>query len=407
MSCVLLLAASQAVANQKLIIDFMISSGTQRAVWVDIVNQFSKDNPDIQVSRREYSPETYGRDIEARLANEKVDIAYGFAGERLKNLLDKNLLAPFDRRFVEAKLKDKFSKASYDATVLDGRVYGIPIAYYQWGFWYKKSLFAKLDLTPPKTWSDFLHVGEVLKAAKVTPTVIATKDAMMAAAWFDYLNLRINGIAFHRKLLSGETKFSDPRVRSVFDEWKNLHDKNFFLPETADMAWENALPYLYRSKVGMVLMGGFIASKFPVNATSDISADIGFFPFPRYSMAIPIYEEAPLDLLMLPVRGENRAAAYRFLDYMVKSDALMRLNDVGRTISPRKDTGVDAGTIVESARQLLTSAEAITFFFDRDAKAHIVPPVFEALKKFLIPPYDIDEAINHIEKNTVLSEVKD
>ena len=39
----------------------------------------------------------------------------------------------------------------------------------------------------------------------------------VASAWFDYLNIRINGAPFHRDLLAGKHRFDDPRCKKVFD----------------------------------------------------------------------------------------------------------------------------------------------------------------------------------------------
>ncbi len=46
----------------------------------------------------------------------------------------------------------------------------------------------------------------------------------------------------------------------------------------------------------------------------------------------------------------------------------------------------------------LKSAKAIAFYFDRDAKPYLVEPAFNAFKQFLTPPFDVDLAINTLER---------
>lgn len=388
-----LLGLLPARAAEKLVIDFMVSSGQQRTAWVTIVNQFAKENPDITISKHEFGQEQYKRDFGARLENQQVDIAFWFAGERLREWAGKKLLLPFDDAFTDTVLKPNFVKTTYDATEIGGKVYGFPVSYYQWGFFYKKSLFRKLKIEAPTTWSEFLVVCETLKKANIAPTAVGAKDGWPAAAWFDYLDLRINGIEFHRKLLRGEAKFTEPRVRKIFDEWKVLLDKGYFLEMTMTQDWESVLPYLYRDRLGMALMGGFVVTKVPPL----IAQDIGFFPFPRYAPDVPAYEEAPLDVLVLPAKGQNRAAAKRFLSFLGKSNALNQFNDAVYMVSPRIDSQASADTLAGSAKAMLGAAAGITFFFDRDAQSNMVEPAFQTFKKFLAPPHDAAAAVSGME----------
>jgi multiple sugar transport system substrate-binding protein len=238
-----------------------------------------------------------------------------------------------------------------------------------------------------------LQVGEALKAAHIVPTAVGAQAGWPAAAWFDYLNLRTNGLDFHQKLLRGDVAFNDPRVRKVFAQWKALLDRNFFLAETVAADWDRVLPFLYRERVGMVLLGGFAAAKFPGNLLAE---DIGFFPFPRMSSKIPMFEEAPLDVLVLPSRGENRTAAHRFLRFLSNGTDLNRYNDAVSMFSPLVKGQLSNDTLFRASQAVLDGADGISFFFDRDARSDLVQPAFEAFKAFMLPPHDIDAAVRTI-----------
>jgi len=396
-SLFLALNACAAFAAEELSLLFMASSGQQRTAWVDIVSRFNKENPDITIKHSEYAQEDYKQNFEQRLVKEKIDVAFWFAGERLRFLAEKKLLAPLDNSFVRSTAKSSFTKATLDAGLSGGKYYALPLSYYPWGFFYRKSVFQKLGLTPPQTWQEFLKVCEVLKAAKIAPTAVGAQAGWPAAAWFDYLNLRLNGLVFHQKLLRGEVAFTDAKVSKVFEEWKALLDKGYFLPGSTEMDWDGVLPYLYRKQVGMVLMGGFAAAKFPSDIAGDkIADDIGFFPFPRHSNQVPVYEDSPLDVLVLPASGVNRAAAHRFLKYLAKSTELNQYNELIRQISPLVNAPPSQDRFLSSFKATLDKAAGISFFFDRDAKQGLVSPTFDALKRFLVPPYDTAAAIKTI-----------
>jgi multiple sugar transport system substrate-binding protein len=391
--CAALGLASVCTSAEQLVIDYVVSNSPQRSAWIGIINQFSAANPDVQISHNGYPQEQYKRDFTGRLRTGQADLAFWYAGERLHDAARSKLLAPLDADLVALLKKKKFAPATIEGTRIDGEVYGFPLYYYVWGFVYSKSLFDRLGLRPPATWSEFLDACERLKSAGVTPLGLGARSGWPAAGWFDYLNLRINGIDFHRKLLRGDARFSDARVRKVFDVWGDLLRKGYFFEATMDQETDRVMPYLYRNHIGMVLTGSFVAAKFP----DALSADMGFFAFPSYSPEMPTYEEAPLDVLVLPAKGANPRARKRFLTFLAESGALRQIADADQTMSAQADTSSPPALLGEATNAILADAAGFTYFFDRDAKAELVGPTYEGLRQFIKAPHDTDQVIRYIE----------
>jgi multiple sugar transport system substrate-binding protein len=381
-------------AAEQLVIDYVVSTGGQRTAWVHIIDQFTAAHPAIKVVSNEFTQEQYKRNFTTRLKTEKVDLAFWFAGERLHDAVKRKLLSPLDAGQLAFLLKKEFAPATLEGTRIDGQVYGFPLSYYAWGFIYRKSLFDRLGLRPPATWSEFLNVCKRLKAAGVTPLAVGAKSGWPAAGWFDYLNLRINGIEFHRRLLRGDERFTDPRVRKVFDVWGDLLRKGYFLEATMDLDWDRVPPYLYRDQVGMMLMGTFVGSRFPAT----IAADMGFFAFPRFAPGVPQYEEAPLDVLVLPANGANRRARKLFLAFLAESGALQQRSEINQTVSPQGGSHALPGSLSHTTHAILNRAAGLTFFFDRDAKEALIEPTFDGLRQFLKPPHDTDQTVRAIDR---------
>ncbi|HEX7987961.1 MAG TPA: hypothetical protein VF616_30920, partial [Duganella sp.] len=42
-------------------------------------------------------------------------------------------------------------------------------------------------------------------------------------------------------------------------------------------------------------------------------------------------------------------------------------------------------------------AAGLTYFFDRDARAELVAPTYDGLRRFLKPPHDTDDVVRHID----------
>ena len=49
------------------------------------------------------------------------------------------------------------------ALTVDGKQYGVPWGYYQWGVYYRKDLFDNLGLNVPQNWEEFKWVCAMLK----------------------------------------------------------------------------------------------------------------------------------------------------------------------------------------------------------------------------------------------------
>jgi multiple sugar transport system substrate-binding protein len=382
-------------ATEKLVIDYVVSNTPQRTAWINIINEFAAANPDIAVAHNGYPQEQYKRDFIPRLRAGRADLAFWYAGERLRDAARSKLLTPLDADTVSLLKDKKFVPATIEGTRIEGAVYGFPLYYYVWGFVYRKTLFDRLGLRPPATWNEFLQVCERLKSAGITPLALGARNGWPAAGWFDYLNLRINGIDFHRKLLRGEARFSDTRVHQVFDVWGGLLRKGYFFDATMDQDFDRVLPYLYRNHVGMMLTGSFVAARFP----HAIAPDMGFFAFPNYSPDIPDYEEAPLDVLVLPAKAINLQARKRFLRFLAESGSVRQIADADQTLSAQASTSLPPILLAEATGAIINNAAGLTYFFDRDAKAELVGPTYEALRQFLKPPHDADQAIHHIEQS--------
>ncbi len=391
--CAAVLMLCPPARAEQLVIDYVISNSAQRSNWLGIIDQFAAANPDIEVVNNGFPQEQYKRDFTTRLKQGRADVAFWYAGERLRDAASRKLLAPLDADMLALLKSKKFLPGTLEGTRIDGQVYGFPLYYYVWGFVYRKSLFQQLGLQAPGTWDEFLQLCARLQAAGVTPLGLGARSGWPAAAWFDYLNLRTNGVDFHRKLLRGDVAFTDARVRQVFDTWGSLLRKGYFFAPTIDQEHERVLPYLYRHRVGMMLAGSFIAARFP----AAIAPDMGFFAFPAVRPGLPIYQEAPLDVLVLPARGPHPKARQRFLAFLAEGDALRRIAEADQTLPPQAGAVSPAVLLGEPTAAAWRAAAGHTYFFDRDARAELVAPTYDNLRRFLEPPYDTDQAVRAIE----------
>lgn len=379
--------------SETLSVGVLITTGEQRSLYTTAAQDFENANPGITVNLVAKNDSDYKAALKDWLATGAgPDVLNWQGGERLYQHVRAGKIDDLTEFWLDNGLDQKFSKGATSAVSVDGRHYAIPISYYQWGFFYRKSLFEKLRLQPPQTWEDFKYVCARLSQSGIVPITIGAKNDWPAAAWFDYLNLRINGLEFHKSLLVGEVPFDDERVRRVFEEWKYLVDNDYFVSKNKQWAWNEAMPFLYHKMAGMTLMGNFFAGQLP----EFIKSDFAFFRFPIIDSELPVYEEAPLDLFMVPAYSNKKAIARRFLLTLARTGFQERFNENQGMISPNTESSPSSDYFIRTGAEVLNSADGHSQYFDRDTNAGMAGAATAIFSRFIDNP-NVDRTLAALE----------
>lgn len=386
------LLVSEAYA-EKITVGVLSTSGVQRSMYSSVAKEFEEANPGIQVEMLFRSDAEYKAQlVEWFKTGTGPDILNWQGGERLYQHVRQGRVADLSSFWEQHGLRQQFSQASIGAVSLNGNIYAVPISYYQWGFYYRKSLFNSLNLSPPANWEDFLEVSKTLKANNITPITIGAQYKWPSAAWFDYLNLRINGLEYHQSLLKGEIPFTDKGVRDVFEHWRTLLERGYFVERYNGWNWQQAMPFLYHKLAGMTLIGNFFAGTLP----EVIKSDFGFFPFPQINRSVATYEEAPLDLFMIPSYARQNAAALKFLLFLAGKDFQQAFNQKVGMIPPNVQSELSDDYFIQQGTKILNDAAGVSQFFDRDTSAEMAGAATEIFTTFM-DNKDVDEALNALE----------
>jgi len=383
-----------AYTKETLTVGILVSSGEQRSIMSALFNDFNKNNPDINIELTMLPDVEFKPALKTWLdSSTGPDIIHWQAGERLYQYVRKNQIKSIDELWEKRQLSTTLSQGSVSAVSWKNSVYGIPISYYQWGMYYRKSLFDRLNITPPKTWSEFLNVCKTLQQNNITPITIGNKYQWPSAAWFDYLNLRINGLAFHSQLLRGEVLFTDPKVRSVFTHWKELLEAGYFVEHSNVWKWDEAMPFMYHRLAGMTLIGNFFSGRMP----ELLKDDFGFFRFPIINPNIPVFEEAPLDIFMVPHYTKMNETVERFLAFVASNQFQEPLNNKLGMIAPNTQASSANDYFSNAGKKMLSEAKGLSQYFDRDTNTEMSN---EAIKIFtdFIANRDIELTITKLEQ---------
>jgi multiple sugar transport system substrate-binding protein len=315
---------------------------------------------------------TFQDQINNYLGTTPDDVFTWFSGFRMRFFASKGLATPIDD--VWAGVKSNFTAGfAAAATGNDGKVYGIPVDYYPWCVFYRKSLFSDKGYTVPNTWDDFTKLCDKMKTDGLTPIAFSDKDGWPAMGTFDILDLRLNGYDFHVGLMTGAQKWTDPKVTAVFQQWQKLIP--YYTSGFAGLTWQQACDTLVRKQAGLFFLGLFMTGEV---ATVDKTAvaDIDFFPFPFLGNSFDAEKalDAPIDIWMMSAKAQTLAAdttnAKEYLSFWAQGATQVLMYKANNGFIPTANDA-DKSTydvLTQKAVSIVSQAQKITQFMDRDTR---------------------------------------
>ena len=366
-----------------------------RLVDEKLVDMWNEANPDKQLQHSIVNHEDFKQAIRAYLvADPAPDVMTWFAGNRARFFIDKGLIMDISDVWEEEGWNEDYPKGFRAMSEVDGNAYFLPSNWYWWAMFYRQSIFDEYGIAPPETFDDLLAACDTLNENGVIPITIGTKFRWTAAAWFDYLNMRVNGPEFHRDLMLGTESYTDQRVKDVFVVWNQLFEHDCFIDDAAAYSWQEAIDPFNQGEAAMYLMGQFILD----NVAEEVVDDVDFFQFPIIDPAVPIGEDAPTDGYFIANAAQNPEGAKEFLAWLGGVEAqTVVVEDLGRIAV---HGGVDRSLyppMTQKGIELIESADLVLQFYDRDTTPEMADVGMNGFMAYWDNPDAIDDILEELE----------
>lgn len=328
---------------------------------------------------------TFQESINTYLQGSPDDVFTWFAGYRMSQFADNGLITDVSDLWPIDGLDDSFKQA---ATASDGKQYFVPISYYPWAVFYRKSVWEKNGWTPPETNDDFMALMDEMQGKGVTPFAFGDKDGWPAMGTFDILNMRLNGFDFHMSLMAGEEAWDGDEVKLVFDTWRKLLP--YHQADPLGRTWQEAATSMGKGECGMYLLGTFV-----VDALGENGDDLDFFTFPQLDSSIPADSlDAPIDGFCVAAGGQNTEAGKAMIKWLGSAAAADAGNNAADAPFIAANTGASTSTysdLQKKSAEVVGAASNIAQFMDRDTNADFANTVMiPSIQEFLKNPDDID-----------------
>jgi multiple sugar transport system substrate-binding protein len=388
-------AWEEAVASGTVSFGSNASDPVPKAALASVLKTFTKRSG-IGVKVNTVDHNTFQEQINSYLQGRPQDVFTWFAGYRMQFFAQRGLLTPIDD--VWKSLAPQFSPALRAASKgLDGHYYFVPIYNYPWAVFYRKSVFKKNGYTIPKTWDQFISLAKKMKADGMTPIAFTDKDGWPAMGTFDILNMRINGYAFHIRLMAGKEAWDSAKVKAVFNQWRQLLP--YYSQGALGLTWQEGAQQMIKKEAGMYLLGSFVGQ----HATDAADhADLDFFPYPAIN---PKWGQdslaAPIDGFLLSKRAKNISGAKALLKFLGSATAanIYLRTDANDVAANKRASTARYNVLQKKAAKLIGSAKHIAQYMDRDTRPDFASTVMiPALQQFLNKPSDVNGLVKNIER---------
>jgi multiple sugar transport system substrate-binding protein len=347
-----------------------LSDAVPKNALQSVVDAFTAETG-IKVNINTVDHSTFQDQLSNYLQATPDDAFTWFSGYRMRFFAAQQLATQIDD--VWSTIGPNFTDAMKVAsTGDDNHQYLVPYVTYAWTVYYRKSLFAEKGYTVPTTLDDLKTLATKMQQDGLVPIGLGQLDGWPAQGHFDILNLRENGYQFHVDLMAGKQKWTDPRVKHVFEVWKTLLP--FYQSGAAGRKWQDACAGLVQRTTGMMLQPQ-CAETFAAAGDADF-ADLAFFSWPNHGLEWDAEKalDAPIDGFMIsansPSLGDNLASAKKFLEYMgtgAAQAAYVKANPA--LIATANDVDQSQYTELQKAQAaVIGQAQKLTQFLDRDTR---------------------------------------
>lgn len=176
------------------------------------------------------------------------------AGLEVEKYEPEKYLQSLDRLYASEAWEKAFPKDLIALLRYKDHFWGVPVNIHRSNvLWFNRKVFEDNGLKPPTTWNEFFKVSDALKAKRILPLVIGTKEGWEAGHTFETILASTLGPKAYQGLWTGTTPWTDPKVADALNIFKRI--MTYANTDYAALTWSDAAQYLVDGKGAMHIMG--------------------------------------------------------------------------------------------------------------------------------------------------------
>lgn len=246
----------------------------------DLAAAFHKANPTITVKVETRPGGTDGDNlVKSRLATGSMNDVFLYnTGSLFQALHPDQTLQPLTDQPWVKDLTSDFKKTVSTSQALYGAPNG---STFDGGIMYNKKVYAKLGLSVPTTWAQFISNSRKIKAAGIIPVLASYGDTWTSQLFVlaDFANVSAQVPDWATKYTAGQEKYVNPPAVAGFTHTEQVFDLGLMNKDYASLTNVNALKELATGQAAQYPMITVVIPNVEQSNPSQVN-DIGYFAMP-------------------------------------------------------------------------------------------------------------------------------
>lgn len=246
----------------------------------DLAAAFHKANPAVKVKVDTRPGGTDGDNlVKTRLATGSMDDVFLYnTGSLFQALHPDQTLQPLTDQPWVKDLTSDFKKTVSTSKALYGAPNG---STFDGGIMYNKKVYAKLGLSVPTTWAQFISNSQKIKAAGIIPVLASYGDTWTSQLFVlaDFANVSAQVPDWATKYTADQEKYVNPPALAGFTHTQQVFDLGLMNKDYASLTNVNALKELATGQAAQYPMITVVIPNVQQSNPSQVN-DIGYFAMP-------------------------------------------------------------------------------------------------------------------------------
>ena len=297
--------------NKKTTLSFYIP-GYEDPIYKDAydngIKDFEKENPDIDIKVIPVSWDDSTTKMVSMIQGGNAPDVMITGSQRLKPLIKMKAIESLDSYISDDK-KSQYIENLFNTANVDGKQYGLPMAFSSRALYYRKDLIKD----PPKTWDDIVKISKEIESKNQDMKGYAVTGELKGSVDTQLGNFLVqNEASFYDE--NGKPSLNTPEALEAFEFYTGLYTKEKITPNPVDVN-RNDLGDLFKNgQIAMFVNGPWAKDAMGIKE-DDTNTPFGVAKLPAGKKK---GEVLITDSYVISSNSKHKEEAYRFIDFMTQ-----------------------------------------------------------------------------------------
>ncbi|MGW0335346.1 ABC transporter substrate-binding protein [Streptomyces sp. NPDC003011] len=334
------------------------NGGVRTDIWKEVIADFEKANPDIDVEYVGIASTEYQSKVDTAIQGGGLPDVGGVGAAMIAAISAQNALEPLDDRLakssLDGKLNEDMLKSLKAAGGGDGTLYSIPTSANNGVLYYRTDLFERAGLEAPTTWDRFYEAADKLTNVGKNEFGYTIRGGAGSIAQALDAMYGQSGITSFWDASGEKTTVNDPKNVAALEKYADLYKK---VTPAADLN-NDFTKMVAQWDSGTIGMLNHNLGSYQDHVKAFGTDKFRGIPQPTGPGGKRVQVSNPVDGLGLFKSSKNKGAAWKFIKFATSHAENSKFNESAGQVPSNNDAAQDAW--VSKAEPTKLAAEALS-----------------------------------------------